>query len=141
MTHELFVKAAKKLIALSDDADEKAIKKALKEFEDDDKIELEDVADKIMVALGEAEEEEEAPKAKGKKEAPKDNTPEGEEVEAADLSKGDVVSVYWKEEEEWFEGTVTSTKGGVKVKYDVDDSVEVINPKEHTKIILLEEAE
>ena len=84
-------------------------------------------------------------KKKGKSTAAKSKKkpaePEGEDVEIDDLEKGDLVAVYWDDEETkgWFNGKVSSIKKGiVKVKYD-DGSEDDLDPEVHTKIRRLEE--
>ena len=57
------------------------------------------------------------------------------------MKKGDLVAVYWDDEETkgWFNGKVSSIKKGiVKVKYD-DGSEDELDPEVHTKIRRLEE--
>jgi hypothetical protein len=133
-------KAVAAIVKLSEDADEKAIKKIIKTFLDDDKMDIEEVAEQIVAQFeggeeAESEEEEEAPKSKSKaaKEEP------SEEVDASDLQKGDKVSVYWKSYKDWYSGEVVSTRGGVKVKYE-DGTIELIDSEENPKIELLESA-
>ena len=108
---------------------------ALTEFEDDEAANIDDVAESIAKLL--------TPKksktsAKSKK---KPAEPEGEDVEIDDLEKGDLVAVYWDDEETkgWFNGKVSSIKKGiVKVKYD-DGSEDELDPEVHTKIRRLQE--
>lgn len=131
-------KAAAAIIALAeneDDVDADAVNEALTEFEDDEAANIDDVAESIAKLL--------TPKksktsAKSKK---KPAEPEGEDVEIDDLEKGDLVAVYWDDEETkgWFNGKVSSIKKGiVKVKYD-DGSEDELDPEVHTKIRRLEE--
>lgn len=131
-------KAAAAIIALAeneDDVDADAVNEALTEFEDDEAANIDDVAESIAKLL--------TPKksktsAKSKK---KPAEPEGEDVEIDDLEKGDLVAVYWDDEETkgWFNGKVSSIKKGiVKVKYD-DGSEDDLDPEVHTKIRRLEE--
>lgn len=131
-------KAAAAIIALAeneDDVDTDAVNEALTEFEDDEAANIDDVAESIAKLL--------TPKksktsAKSKK---KPAEPEGEDVEIDDLEKGDLVAVYWDDEETkgWFNGKVSSIKKGiVKVKYD-DGSEDELDPEVHTKIRRLEE--
>lgn len=131
-------KAAAAIIALAeneDDVDADAVNEALTEFEDDEAANIDDVAESIAKLL--------TPKksktsAKSKK---KPAEPEGEDVEIDDLEKGDLVAVYWDDEETkgWFNGKVSSIKKGiVKVKYD-DGSEDELDPEVHTKIRKLEE--
>lgn len=131
-------KAAAAIIALAeneDDVDADAVNEALTEFEDDEAANIDDVAESIAKFF--------TPKksktsAKSKK---KPAEPEGEDVEIDDLEKGDLVAVYWDDEETkgWFNGKVSSIKKGiVKVKYD-DGSEDELDPEVHTKIRRLEE--
>jgi hypothetical protein len=137
-------KAVKSIVELSEEADEKAVKKIIKSFLDDDKMDIEEVADNIVASFegGEDDEEEEAPKSKKKDAKKKDaDEEEGEEVDPAELQKGDKVSVFWKSYKEWFNGEVVSTRGGVKVKYDEDGAIEMLDAEETPKVKLLEAAE
>lgn len=109
---------------------------ALSDFEDDEKASIDVMAEQIAKLLT---------KKKGKSTAAKSKKkpaePEGEDVEIDDLEKGDLVAVYWDDEETkgWFNGKVSSIKKGiVKVKYD-DGSEDDLDPEVHTKIRRLEE--
>ena len=129
-------KAAAAIIALAeneDDVDADAVNEALTEFEDDEAANIDDVAESIAKLL--------TPKKTSAKSKKKPAEPEGEDVEIDDLEKGDLVAVYWDDEETkgWFNGKVSSIKKGiVKVKYD-DGSEDELDPEVHTKIRRLEE--
>lgn len=131
-------KAAAAIIALAeneDDVDADAVNEALTEFEDDEAANIDDVAESIAKLLTSKKSK---TSAKSKK---KPAEPEGEDVEIDDLEKGDLVAVYWDDEETkgWFNGKVSSIKKGiVKVKYD-DGSEDELDPEVHTKIRRLEE--
>lgn len=131
-------KAAAAIIALAeneDDVDADAVNEALTEFEDDEAANIDDVAESIAKLLTSKKSK---TSAKSKK---KPAEPEGEDVEIDDLEKGDLVAVYWDDEETkgWFNGKVSSIKKGiVKVKYD-DGSEDDLDPEVHTKIRRLEE--
>ena len=131
-------KAAAAIIALAeneDDVDADAVNEALTEFEDDEAANIDDVAESIAKLLTSKKSK---TSAKSKK---KPAEPEGEDVEINDLEKGDLVAVYWDDEETkgWFNGKVSSIKKGiVKVKYD-DGSEDDLDPEVHTKIRRLEE--
>ena len=132
-------KAAAAIIAFAeneDDVDVEAVNEALSDFEDDEKASIDVMAEQIAKLLT---------KKKGKSTAAKSKKkpaePEGEDVEIDDLEKGDLVAVYWDDEETkgWFNGKVSSIKKGiVKVKYD-DGSEDDLDPEVHTKIRRLEE--
>ena len=123
-------KAVAAIIAFAeneDDVDATAVSEALSDFEDDEKASIDVMAEQIAKLLT---------KKKGKS-----TEPEGEDVEIDDLEKGDLVAVYWDDEETkgWFNGKVSSIKKGiVKVKYD-DGSEDDLDPEVHTKIRRLEE--
>lgn len=132
-------KAVAAIIAFAeneDDVDATAVSEALSDFEDDEKASIDVMAEQIAKLLT---------KKKGKSTAAKSKKkpaePEGEDVEIDDLEKGDLVAVYWDDEETkgWFNGKVSSIKKGiVKVKYD-DGSEDDLDPEVHTKIRRLEE--
>ena len=132
-------KAVAAIIAFAeneDDVDATAVSEALSDFEDDEKASIDVMAEQIAKLLT---------KKKGKSTAAKSKKkpaePEGEDVELDDLEKGDLVAVYWDDEETkgWFNGKVSSIKKGiVKVKYD-DGSEDDLDPEVHTKIRRLEE--
>lgn len=132
-------KAVAAIIAFAeneDDVDATAVSEALSDFEDDEKASIDVMAEQIAKLLT---------KKKGKSTAAKSEKkpaePEGEDVEIDDLEKGDLVAVYWDDEETkgWFNGKVSSIKKGiVKVKYD-DGSEDDLDPEVHTKIRRLEE--
>lgn len=132
-------KAVAAIIAFAeneDDVDATAVSEALSDFEDDEKASIDVMAEQIAKLLT---------KKKGKSTAAKSKKkpaePEGEDVEIDDLEKGDLVAVYWDDEETkgWFNGKVSSIKKGiVKVKYD-DGSEDELDPEVHTKIRRLEE--
>ena len=124
---------------LTDDADEDAVADLVDKFEDDADADIDKMAAKIAKALGgsednssddDDEEEEEKPKKKTPKSKKKENL-----VDVDDLEVGDRVSVWWDDDnQEWFDGEVSSIKKGkVTIAYD-DDTEEVIDPEVHTKI-------
>lgn len=121
-------KAVAAIIAFAeneDDVDATAVSEALSDFEDDEKASIDVMAEQIAKLLTKK----------------KPAEPEGEDVEIDDLEKGDLVAVYWDDEETkgWFNGKVSSIKKGiVKVKYD-DGSEDDLDPEVHTKIRRLEE--
>lgn len=132
-------KAVAAIIAFAeneDDVDATAVSEALSDFEDDEKASIDVMAEQIAKLLTKKEGKSTAAKSK-KKPA----EPEGEDVEIDDLEKGDLVAVYWDDEETkgWFNGKVSSIKKGiVRVKYD-DGSEDDLDPEVHTKIRRLEE--
>lgn len=136
-------KNKKKTIAaickLTDNADEDAVADLVDKFEDDADADIDKMAAKIAKALGgsednssddDDEEEEEKPKKKTPKSKKKENL-----VDVDDLEVGDRVSVWWDDDnQEWFDGEVSSIKKGkVTIAYD-DDTEEVLDPEVHTKI-------
>ena len=139
-------KGKKKVITsicnLVDDADEDAVAALVDKFEDDADADLDKMAEKIAGVLGgesskdDEEEEEEKPAPKKSKKSPKK---EENLVEVDDLKVGDRVSVWWDDDnQEWFDGEVSSIKKGkVIIAYD-DDTEEVIDPEVHTKIKLID---
>lgn len=133
-------KAAAAIIALAeneDDVDAEAVNEALSDFEDDENASIDVVAEQIAKLLTKKK----GGKTSAAKSKKKPAEPEGEDVEIDDLEKGDLVAVYWDDEETkgWFNGKVSSIKKGVvKVKYD-DGSEDELDPEVHTKIRRLEE--
>lgn len=131
-------------------SDKKKITNILDEWYDDEEAEAADLVVLLEPFFNDEEEEEEAPKKKaGKKKAEKKATKkeeeepeeEEEEVEIEALDVDDDVNVYWSNLKEWFTGTVVKKKGKkVIVKYDADQVEEVLDPKVHTKILLVEGA-
>lgn len=138
-------KNKKKTIAaickLTDDADEDAVAELVDKFEDDADADLDKMAAKIAKALGGSEDnasddEEEEEEEKPKKKSPKSKKTKKENlVDVDDLEVGDRVSVWWDDDnQEWFDGEVSSIKKGkVTIAYD-DDTEEAIDPEVHTKI-------
>lgn len=138
-------KSKKKVIAsicgLVDDADEDAVADLVDKFEDNADADIDEMAEKIAKALdGETsdDEEEEEEKKPSKKSTPKKSKKE-KLVDVDDLEVGDKVSVWWDDDnQEWFDGEVSSIKKGkVTIAYD-DDTEEVIDPEVHTKIKLID---
>ena len=129
-------KALSKLLALSEELsekDKKKVTKILTEFADDDKADIDEIAVSLTEILwvdddDDDDDEEEAKPKKSKKE---------KYVEAEELKKGQRVSVYWEDNEEWYEGTVKSNKKGVVVVDYDDETTEEIDPENNTKIKLL----
>lgn len=125
----------------------------LDEFADDKALTPKDMARKAADLAGEPEEEEEeeegeeeeapkrrssrskgASKAKKKPEPEEEEEDEGELIEDwKDLKKGDDVSVYWANLEEWYDGKVISTGRSITVHYE-DDTKEVLDPEFHTEV-------
>lgn len=142
--------------ATEEDSLEEALVKTLADFEDGvskkktaaaiNALLPEKELDDIIDVLEEFENAEEADKGStvktllGKKKAPVKKAKDAEElVDAADLKKGDKVSVYWEDEnEDWFNGVVASItrKGKVMIDYE-DGTSEEIDPEIHTKIKVL----
>lgn len=136
-------KSKKKVIAsicgLVDDADEDAVADLVDKFEDNADADIDEMAEKIAKALdGETSDEEEEEKKPSKKSTPKKSKKE-KLVDVDDLEVGDKVSVWWDDDnQEWFDGEVSSIKKGkVTIAYD-DDTEEVIDPEVHTKIKLID---
>mgnify|MGYP000042672404 CR=1 FL=1 len=138
-------KNKKKTIAaickLTDDADEDAVADLVDKFEDDADADIDKMAAKIAKALGGSEDDssdddDEEEEEKPKKKSPKSKKTKKEDlVDVDDLEVGDRVSVWWDDDnQEWFDGEVSSIKKGkVTIAYD-DDTEEVIDPEVHTKI-------
>lgn len=140
-------KAVTKLMELNEDADKKAVKGVVAKFmEDAEAPQPKFVKSLVAILEGEEadedddddddeEEEDEKPAKKGKAGKGKK---EEEFVEIDDLEEGQEVSVYWKSEKKWYDGTVIKVNSkGVKVHYDEDDSEEFLSEDENTKIKLL----
>ena len=118
-------KKAVAAIADACDAETDDVNELLDKFEDDSDTTPEDFAQTIVDELtGDAGSTEE---------------PEGEEVDASDLEKGDKVSVWWNDENQaWYTGVVDSVKRGkVHIKYD-DGTDDDIDPEIHTRIVKLD---
>lgn len=116
------IKAVDKIVAETE-GDKNAVKKAVKAFEDDADMSIEDAVESVLKAIagGDADEEEKpAPKARGGKAKPKDD--EAEEVDHDDLEVGDKVKVYWEQDSEWYAGKVKSIKkdGSILIEYEDD---------------------
>ena len=138
-------KNKKKTIAaickLTDDADEDAVADLVDKFEDDADADIDKMAAKIAKALGgsednSSEDDDDEEEEKPKKKSPKSKKNKKEDlVDVDDLEVGDRVSVWWDDDnQEWFDGEVSSIKKGkVTIAYD-DDTEEVIDPEVHTKI-------
>lgn len=111
--------------------DESAAKNAVQRFADDDKLTAGEMANELC---GGEETSSAAPKAKAKGK-------KIETVEIEDLQKGDEITAYWEDLEEDWNGTVTSTRGGVvSVKWSDGDTSE-LDPDNHTNIRLGHHAE
>jgi hypothetical protein len=133
-------KTISKLVALGDEVDEDAVAGIIDNFEGDESIEIDDVAEQLAAVIsGETKKKVvEKPKSKGKEKSTK--KPKEELVELEDLEEGDKVSVYWAGDDfdEWYNGEVKSIKKtrkglAVTVAYE-DDTEDVIDPEVHTKI-------
>lgn len=119
---------------LVENADADAVLELVSKFEDDAEADLDEMAEEIVKALN--GEKKPAPKKQRiKKSKEEDNL-----VSLKDLEVGDLVSVWWDDDnQEWFDGEVKSIKKGkVTIAYD-DDTEEVIDPEVHTKIKRLAE--
>jgi hypothetical protein len=124
-------KALAKLLELAvvDDPDADAVSTQISKFEDDADAEIDTVAEKIAGILrGETPKKEKATKKGGKK---------AEVLVTKDeLEVGQRVSVYWDDQEEWYDGEVASIKKG-KVVIDYDDDTSEPLDDNNTKIKLL----
>lgn len=126
-----------KLVALGKDADEDAVAGIIDNFESDDKIEIDDVAEQLVGVIETTPKK--AAKKTSKKAAPKKSKKE-DLVTVDELEEGERVSVYWEGEDfdEWYDGEVKSIKKSrkgvvVTIAYD-DDTEDAIDPEIHTKI-------
>jgi len=117
---------AKLLENATEEADTKKVTELVATFEDDAEADLEETAKEIAKALlGEEKPKKEKGKAKTKKEVL---------VEPEDLEVGQKVSVYWEDQEDWFNGEVKSIKKGkILIAYE-DDTEEILDSENNTKI-------
>lgn len=121
-------KALAKIMLLAEEgASEEKINKLVDAFEDDAEADIDETAKAIAEALSGKEKKESKSKKASKKEVL---------VEADDLEVGNKVSVWWDDQEDWFNGEVKSIKKGrVLIAYD-DDTEEYLDEENNTKIKL-----
>ena len=117
-------KKAVAAIADACEAEADDVNDLLDKFEDDSDATPEDFAQTIVDEL-----------AGGGDAGGSTEEPDGEEVDASDLEKGDKVAVWWDDDNQaWFTGVVDSVKRGkVHIKYD-DGTDDDIDPEIHTVI-------
>ena len=114
----------------SDGVEDSAISPLVTAFEDDGDSDIDETAKEIALALSGAAKPKKGKATKKKKEEVL--------VEADDLEEGQRVSVYWEDQEEWYDGTVGKIKKG-KVTIDYDDDTQEVLDENNTKIKLLED--
>lgn len=127
-------KAHTKLMELAaEGVKEKVITDLLTQFEEDEEIDINEFSVTVTEALAgkKAKKADKAPKAE--KKPKKENL-----VAREDLEVGMRVSVYWEDQEEWYDGEVASIKKG-KVTIDYDDDTSEVLDENNTKIKLLSE--
>lgn len=129
-------KAVAKLIAMavSEDVEDTDITEKLEAFEEDGSADIDEYAEEIAALLNgkpkkASKADKKKPAGKGKKEVL---------VEPEDLEVGQRVSVYWLDQDEWYDGVVKSIKKG-KVTIDYDDETTEVIDENNTKIKLLED--
>lgn len=123
-------KTVSRIAALAEGTDADEVLAAIEEFEDNADADIDDTAEAIVAIL--------EGKTKKKKSEKKPAAKKSKEtlVEPEDLEVGQKVSVYWEDQEEWYDGEVKSIKKG-KVKISYEDGTEELLDENNTKIKLL----
>lgn len=126
-------KATEKLVELG--MSKKDAAASVSEFMDNGDLKAESYA-KTLVDLVSAEEEEEEEEEKSSKRTPT-KTAKSKVVTEDELEEGDEISVYWEDNEEWYDGVVKKCdRKGTLVKYNADGE-EAYLDENNTEIKLL----